>query len=168
VVLDATTPDAFSATMSPFFLGDDSWCSAGEGLRAASLRSTRPRRGELDRELVRALGSSDSHLRRHCAHVRERATPGALFVVALRSAMTATSERALFKCWSASISCWPRTPGSCTPRAARRHEPARRDQLHDHNESQRVEGIIEPALRERASRSSVTPARRLQRPRYVS
>src|SRR3954454_15223883 len=77
--------DEFTATISPFFLGDSSLVfRRGAGLRATTIGFDASKTAAtLDRGLVAQLASSDAELRVTMQSTAGDPPPGALFVVAL-------------------------------------------------------------------------------------
>ncbi|HTK15141.1 MAG TPA: 16S rRNA (cytidine(1402)-2'-O)-methyltransferase [Acidimicrobiia bacterium] len=147
VVLECNgTHDQFAATMSPFFLGDDSLVfRRGEGLRGDTIAFDATKTAAtLDREVVRALGSSDARLRVTVRAAANERVPGVLFVVALPIGndgdVGARAIRVLER-----VDLVLAEDTRKLHAIARRIgiETARATSYHDHNEAQRVEGIIE-------------------------
>jgi 16S rRNA (cytidine1402-2'-O)-methyltransferase len=139
--------DEFTATMSPFFLGADSLVfRRGAGLRGDTLAFDATKTAAtVDRSLVGRLGSSDQRLN---VTIRAVATtepaPGALFVVALPIGNDDDIGRR-------AVRVLERVDLVLAEDTRRLHalarrigiDPARATSYHDHNETQRVDGIIE-------------------------
>jgi len=139
--------DEFSATISPFFLGDDSLVfRRGPGLRGDTFAFDATKTAAtVDRALVSRLGSSEQRL-----NVTIRAvattdpTPGALFVVALpigndddigpRAVKVLERVDLVLAEDTRKLHALARRTGI---------DPARSTSYHDHNEDRRVDGIIE-------------------------
>jgi 16S rRNA (cytidine1402-2'-O)-methyltransferase len=138
--------DEFSATVSPFFLGTDSLVfRRGEGLRADTFAFDATKTAAtVDRRLVSRLGSGDQRLSVTVRAVASEPTPGALFVVALPIGNDGDiGTRAVKVLESVDVVLAEDTRKL---RALARRigiDPARAMSYHDHNESQRVDGIIE-------------------------
>jgi 16S rRNA (cytidine1402-2'-O)-methyltransferase len=138
--------DELTATMSPFFLGADSLVfRRGEGLHGDTFAFDATKTAAtVDRDLVRALGSSDNELRVTVRATGSEPAPGVLFVVALPIGNDGDiGPRAIRVLERVDLVLAEDTR---TLHALARRigiEPARTTSYHDHNEAQRADGIIE-------------------------
>ena len=138
--------DEFSATMSPFFLGADSLVfRRGDGLRADTFAFDATKTAAtVDRRLVSRLASADARLTVTIRGTASEPSPGALFVVALPIGNDGDiGSRAVQVLERVDLVLAEDTRRL---RALARRigiDPARATSYHDHNEAQRVEGIIE-------------------------
>ena len=138
--------DEFTATMSPFFLGDDSLVfRRGDGLRGDTFAFDATKTAAtVDRRLVGLLGSPDRRLTVTIRAVASGPAPGALFVVALPIGndgdIGARAVKVLERV-DLVLAEDTRRLRSLAQRIG--IDPARATSYHDHNEAQRVDGIIE-------------------------
>ena len=139
--------DEFTATMSPFFLGDDSLVfRRGAGLRGDTLAFDATKTAAtIDRALVGRLGSSDHRLNVTIRTVATtEPTPGALFVVSLPIGNDDDIGRRAVKVLQRVDLVLAEDTRKLQALARRIGiDPARATSYHDHNEAQRVDGIIE-------------------------
>ena len=108
--------DTFTATMSPFFLGDSSLVfRRGPGLRGRTVAYDASKTAAtVDRELVARLGSSEHELRVTIRALGPASrAPARCSSCRSRSATTTTSAGARSRCWNASTWCSPRTRAGC-------------------------------------------------------
>jgi 16S rRNA (cytidine1402-2'-O)-methyltransferase len=138
--------DEFAATISPFFLGDDSLVfRRGAGLRADTLAFDATKTAAtIDRALVGRLGSSSARLQVTIRGVASEPPPGVLFVVALpigndddiggRAVKVLERVDLVLAEDTRKLHALARRIGI---------DPARATSYHDHNEAQRVDGIID-------------------------
>ena len=138
--------DQFAATMSPFFLGDDSLVfRRGAGLRADTFAFDATKTAAtVDRALVERLGSSERRLAVTIRAVAGEPAPGALFVVALPIGNDGDIGRRAVNVLE-NVDLVLAEDTRKLHALARRIgiDPARATSYHDHNEAQRVDGIIE-------------------------
>jgi 16S rRNA (cytidine1402-2'-O)-methyltransferase len=138
--------DELTATMSPFFLGDDSLIlRRGEGLRADTVAFDATKTAAtIDRDLVRALGTADATLQVTVRSVGGDPAPGALFVVALPIGNDGDiAPRAIKVLEHVDLVLAEDTRKLHALARRIGIDPARATSYHDHNEAQRVDGIIE-------------------------
>jgi 16S rRNA (cytidine1402-2'-O)-methyltransferase len=138
--------DEFTATISPFFLGDDSLVfRRNEGLRAdtAAYDATKTA-ATIDRELVTRLASADARLNVTIRELGGEPATGALFVVSLPIGNDDDiGPRAIKVLERADLVLAEDTRRLRALAARIGIVPARAMSYHDHNEAQRVDGIIE-------------------------
>jgi 16S rRNA (cytidine1402-2'-O)-methyltransferase len=138
--------DSFTATMSPFFLGDASLVfRRGPGLRGRTVAFDASRTAAtLDRALVGKLASSDARLDVTIREAGGDRGPGALFVVSLPIGNDADLSRR-------AIDVLERVDLVLAEDTRRLHALARRADLtvasassyHDHNEAERAEEVLD-------------------------
>ena len=138
--------DEFTATISPFFVGADSLVfRRGDGLRADTFAFDATKTAAtVDRRLVSRLGSPEARLTVTIRAVASEPTPGALFVVALpigNDADIGTRARKVLENVDLVLAEDTRKLRALARRIG--IDPARATSYHDHNEAQRVDGIIE-------------------------
>jgi len=142
--------DAFSATVSPFFLGDSSLVfRRGAGLRGRTLAFDASKTAAtLDRALVAQLGSSERVLNVTITATDAEPAVGALFVVSVPIGNDADIGRR-------ALDVLERTDLVLAEDTRRLHALAQRvgitvarsTSYHDHNEAERVEGVLEQLRR---------------------
>ncbi len=144
------TRDTFTATMSPFFLGDRSLVfRRGEGLRGrtAAYGATKTA-ADIDRDLVAALDSPARELRVTMRSLRPEAAPGVLFIVSLPIGNDADLGRR-------SVDVLERVDLVLAEDTRRVRALAQRNgftvarsaSYHEHNEAERVDRVIEQLRR---------------------
>jgi 16S rRNA (cytidine1402-2'-O)-methyltransferase len=147
VVLDCDgVVDTFTATVSPFFLGDDSLVfRRGPGLRADTFAFDATKTAAtVDRRLVEHMGAPERRLHVTIHAVAGEPAPGALFVVSLPIGNDGDIGRRAVKVLEGVDLVLAEDTRKLKALARRIGiEPARSSSYHDHNESRRVEGIIE-------------------------
>jgi 16S rRNA (cytidine1402-2'-O)-methyltransferase len=138
--------DDFAATMSPFFLGDESLVfRRGGGLRADTVAFEATKTAAMiDRELVRRLSSSGAHMRVTIREVAAEPTSGVLFVVSLPIGNDDDIGRRAIKVLERADLVLAEDTRRLRALARRiGMAPARTTSYHDHNEAQRVDGIVD-------------------------
>jgi 16S rRNA (cytidine1402-2'-O)-methyltransferase len=138
--------DELTATLSPFFLGADSLVfRRGDGLRADTFAFDATKTAAtLDRDLVNALGAPDKVLHVTVRAVGREPAPGVLFVVALPIGNDGDiGPRAINVLEHVDLVLAEDTRRLHALAQRIGIEPARATSYHDHNEAQRVEGIID-------------------------
>jgi 16S rRNA (cytidine1402-2'-O)-methyltransferase len=138
--------DEFLATVSPFFLGGDSLVfRRGEGLRADTFAfDTTKTAATVDRRLVSRLGAPEGRLTVTISAVASEPTPGVLFVVALPIGNDGDIGTRAVKVLEGVDLVLAEDTRKLRALARRIGiDPARATSYHDHNESQRVDGVIE-------------------------
>ena len=138
--------DEFAATMSPFFLGDDSLVfRRGAGLRADTLAFDATKTAAtIDRALVGRLGSSSARLHVTIRGIASESPAGVLFVVALPIGNDGDIGRRAVKVLEGVDLVLAEDTRKLHALARRIGiDPARATSYHDHNEAQRVDGIID-------------------------
>ncbi len=147
VVLECDgTRDELTATLSPFYLGADSLVlRRGEGLRADTFAfDATETAATIDRDLVRALASPDAELHVTVRPVGREAVPGVLFVVALPIGNDGDiGPRAIKVLEHVDLVLAEDTRKLHALAQRIGIDPARATSYHDHNEAQRVDGIID-------------------------
>src|SRR5438552_3705770 len=138
--------DEFAATMSPFFLGDESLVfRRGAGLRGSTVAFDATKTAAtIDRELAARLGASKAKLRVTIHARANEPTSGVLFVVALPIGNDDDIGRRAVKVLE-------RVDLVLAEDTRRLHsfarrigiDPARTTSYHDHNEAQRVDSVID-------------------------
>ena len=138
--------DDFSATISPFFLGDSSLVfrrAAGLRGRTIAFDSSKTAAG-IDRELVRRLGAADRELHVTIRAARSVETAGALFVVSLPIGNDADiGRRAIHVLERVDLVLAEDTRRLRALAQRLGIEVARATSYHDHNEMQRADGVLE-------------------------
>jgi 16S rRNA (cytidine1402-2'-O)-methyltransferase len=138
--------DEFTATISPFFLGDGSLVfRRGAGLRADTIAFDATKTAAtIDRDLAARLADSAARLRVTITTRPSEPTPGALFVVSLPIGndddMGPRAVKVLERC-DMVLAEDTRRLHALAQRIG--FEPARATSYHDHNEAQRAESVIE-------------------------
>jgi 16S rRNA (cytidine1402-2'-O)-methyltransferase len=138
--------DEFAATMSPFFLGDDSLVfRRGAGLRADTFAFDATKTAAtVDRVLVDRLRSPDQRMQVTIRAVASEPEPGALFVVALPIGNDGDIGSRAVKVLEGVDLVLAEDTRKLHALARRIGiDPARATSYHDHNEAQRADGIIE-------------------------
>jgi 16S rRNA (cytidine1402-2'-O)-methyltransferase len=138
--------DELTATLSPFYLGADSLVlRRGEGLRADTFAFDATKTAAtIDRDLVHALGAPAAELRVTVRPVGRETVPGALFVVALPIGNDGDiGSRAIKVLEHVDLVLAEDTRKLHALAQRVGVEPARATSYHDHNEAQRVDGIID-------------------------
>jgi 16S rRNA (cytidine1402-2'-O)-methyltransferase len=140
------TRDEFSATISPFFLGDSSlvFRRAG-GLRERTIAFDATKTAAtIDRDLVACLGSADRELRVTISPAGKAETVGALFVVSLPIGNDGDIGRRAVDVLERVDLVLAEDTRRLRALAQRLGiEVGRTTSYHDHNESQRVDGVLE-------------------------
>ena len=138
--------DEFTATISPFFLGDSSLVlRRGAGLRGRTLAFDASKTAAtIDRELVGRLGSSERELHVTISQVPGEPVSGALFVVSLPIGNDGDlGARAIEVLESVDLVLAEDTRRLRALAQRVGIDVARATSYHDHNEDQRVEGVME-------------------------
>src|SRR5258706_6200896 len=138
--------DEFAATISPFFLGDPSLVfRRGDGLRADTFAFEATKTAAtVDRRLVELLGSPERRLKVTVRALAQPPAPGVLFVVALPIGNDGDiGSRAVKVLESVDLVLAEDTRRLHALARRIGVEPARATSYHDHNEAQRVDGIME-------------------------
>jgi 16S rRNA (cytidine1402-2'-O)-methyltransferase len=138
--------DDLAATISPFFLGDSSLVlRRGPGLRATTFASDASKTAAaIDRELAARLASSDAELRVSVRTVQPDATPGALFVVSLPIGNDGDLGRRaadVLERVDVVLAEDTRRLRALAQRVG--IDVARATSYHDHNENERVDGVLD-------------------------
>ena len=138
--------DSFTATMSPFFLGDPSLVfRRGPGLRGRTIAYDASKTAAtLDRDLVSRLASSDARLDVTISEVDGEPAPGALYVVSLPIGNDGDISRR-------AIDVLERADLVLAEDTRRLHALAQRlgiavapaTSYHEHNELERTDGVLE-------------------------
>jgi 16S rRNA (cytidine1402-2'-O)-methyltransferase len=138
--------DSFTATMSPFFLGDPSLVfRRGPGLRGRTIAFDASKTAAaLDRDLVSRLASSDARLEVAISEAAGASEPGVLYVVSLPIGNDGDVSRR-------AIDVLERADLVLAEDTRRLHALAQRlgvtvapaTSYHDHNERERVAGVLE-------------------------
>jgi len=137
--------DAFSATISPFFLGDSSLVfRRGPGLRGRTIASDASKTAAvIDRELVTRLQSSERELNVTITATGAEPEVGALFVVSLPIGNDDDiSRRAVDVLERVDLVLAEDTRRLRALGQRLGIDVARATSYHDHNESERVEGVL--------------------------
>ena len=138
--------DSFGAAISPFFLGDSSLVfRRGAGLRGRTVAFDATKTAAtLDRALVARLGSSDRELRVTISAVEAEPVVGALFVVSLPIGNDGDIGRRAIEVLERVDPVLAEDTRRLRALAQRLGvEVARSTSYHDHNEAERVEGVLE-------------------------
>ncbi len=138
--------DSFGAAISPFFLGDSSLVfRRGAGLRGRTVAFDATKTAAtLDRALVARLGSSDRELRVTISAVEAAPVVGALFVVSLPIGNDGDIGRRAIEVLERVDLVLAEDTRRLRALAQRLGvEVARSTSYHDHNEAERVEGVLE-------------------------
>jgi len=138
--------DSFGAAISPFFLGDSSLVfRRGAGLRGRTVAFDATKTAAtLDRALVARLGSSDRELRVTISAVEAEPVVGALFVVSLPIGNDGDIGRRAIEVLERVDLVLAEDTRRLRALAQRLGvEVARSTSYHDHNEAERVEGVLE-------------------------
>ena len=138
--------DTFTATMSPFFLGDSSLVfRRGPGLRGRTVAFDASKTAAtIDRTLVTRLGSSTSTLHVTITAVDDEPAAGALFVVSLPIGNDGDIGRRAVEVLERVDLVLAEDTRRLRSLAQRLGiEVARSTSYHDHNEAERVEGVLE-------------------------
>jgi 16S rRNA (cytidine1402-2'-O)-methyltransferase len=138
--------DTFTATISPFFLGDASLVfRRGAGLRGRTIAFDASKTAAtIDRDLVALLRSSDRELTVTISAITGDPVAGALFVVALPIGNDADIGRRAVEVLEHVDLVLAEDTRRLRALAQRVGiEIARSTSYHDHNESERVEGVLE-------------------------
>jgi 16S rRNA (cytidine1402-2'-O)-methyltransferase len=138
--------DSFGATISPFFLGDSSLVfRRGAGLRGRTVAFDATKTAAtLDRALVARLRSSESELHVTISAVQAEPAIGALFVVSLPIGNDGDIGRRAIEVLERVdlvLAEDTRRLRALTQRLG--IDAARSTSYHDHNETERVEGVLE-------------------------
>jgi len=137
--------DTFVATISPFFLGDSSLVfRRGAGLRGRTIAFDASKTAaNLDRALVARLGSSDRELHVTISAVEAEPAPGVLFVVALPIGNDGDIGRRAIEVLERVDLVLAEDTRRLRALASRLGiDTARSTSYHDHNEAERVEGVL--------------------------
>jgi 16S rRNA (cytidine1402-2'-O)-methyltransferase len=138
--------DSFVAAVSPFFLGDSSLVfRRGAGLRGRTIAFDATKTAAtLDRELVGRLRSSESELRVTISAVESEPVIGALFVVSLPIGNDGDVGRRAVEVLERVDLVLAEDTRRLRALAQRLGiDVARSTSYHDHNEAERVEGVLE-------------------------
>jgi 16S rRNA (cytidine1402-2'-O)-methyltransferase len=138
--------DSFRAAISPFFLGDSSLVfRRGAGLRGRTVAFDATKTAAtLDRALVERLGSSDRELRVTIRAVEAAPVVGALFVVSLPIGNDGDIGRRAIEVLERVDLVLAEDTRRLRALAQRLGvDVARSTSYHDHNEAERVEGVLE-------------------------
>jgi 16S rRNA (cytidine1402-2'-O)-methyltransferase len=138
--------DTFSATMSPFFLGDSSLVfRRGAGLRGRTIAFEASKTAAtIDRALVERLGSSERTLNVTITAVDDEPVVGALFVVSLPIGNDSDIGRRAIEVLERVDLILAEDTRRLRALAQRIGiDVARATSYHDHNEAERVEGVLE-------------------------
>ena len=138
--------DAFTATISPFFLGDSSLVfRRGAGLRGRTIGFDASKTAaDLDRALIARLAGSERELRVTITAAGARPSTGALFVVSLPIGNDGDiGRRAIEVLERVDLVLAEDTRRLRALGQRIGADFARATSYHDHNEAERVEGVLE-------------------------
>jgi len=142
--------DELTATISPFFLGDPSLVvRRGPGLRARTFAFDASKTAaDLDRALVARIAAAEHDVRVTIRVLDPQATSGALFVVSLPIGNDAdVSPRALEVLERVDLVLAEDTRRLRALEQRVGRQAARATSYHDHNEAERVDGVLEQLRR---------------------